>query len=288
MTLTNVAVEPCIAVLDGVDFGLLDGDIEISMEEKAVEITGHQEGSNVLDMIRTGKSVELGLTLKETTVEKVTELLKFGGGLAPSAAAVTELTCVADVAGSLNNKYFFIYSAQDAVRYLVWFNVNAEGVAPVVSGVTLVEVALATDATNAQVATAVAAALDALSAFASTAALAVATITNAAEGVVSAPSMGNSGFSFTIETAGANALVGWGSSKDFTSMLADAKKLVLHPVKNAANVLMGDVAFWKAYPMIESIVHSGENPKTVSLTFKIFPDSSKPAAIRLFCLGDHS
>ena len=67
---------------------------------------------------------------------------------------VTEITCGADVAKSLQNKYFLINSPLHA--YYVWFNVNSEGVdpgiadalitTPLLTGKQGVEVALATGA----------------------------------------------------------------------------------------------------------------------------------------------
>jgi hypothetical protein len=91
-----------------------------------------------------------------------------------------------------------------------------------------------------------------------------------------------------VTTTGTNALTGWGKSKDFTGMMTEAAKLALHPVALDSSDKSRDLAFWKAYPMVGSIVKSGENPSTVSVTFKIFPDTSKADEVRLFALGDHS
>lgn len=287
-TLANIKVEPCSVEWDGVDLGFTEGDIEISMEEKGVEITAHQEGSNVLDMIRTGKSVELALTLKETAAAKLQAMLAAGGGSSAGVAEVFTILCVADVAGSLNNKVFFVYGESGA-GYAVWFNVNSAGTDPSIPGFTSVPVALATGATANDVADAVYAALDALDDFsAPNPAAATVTVTNASAGARIAPDAGNSGFTLTVTTTGVSQLTGWGKSKDFSGMLADAAKLVLHPVANAAGDYTGDIAFWKAYPMLGSIVHSGENPKTIGVTFKVFPDSSKADAVRLFAYGDHT
>lgn len=164
-TVSNMQVEPCKALLDGTDLGFTEGDIEITLEEMGVELTAHQEGTNVLDMIRTGKKAELTLTLKETSIAQLKTLIEAGGSVL-------------------------------------------------------------------------------------------------------------------------GAVSGWGSKKDFTGMLNDAKALVLHPVTRAVNDLVADLTFPKAYPMLSSIVQSGENPKTVSVTFKIFPDLTADAETRLFSYGD--
>lgn len=71
---------------------------------------------------------------------------------------VSTVTCVADSAGSLNNKYFTLMN--NATAYYCWFNVNSAGVDPAPGG-TGVEVALATNASAATVSTAVATALSA-------------------------------------------------------------------------------------------------------------------------------
>lgn len=288
-TLGNIKVEPCIVVWDDTDLGFTDGDIEVTMEEQGVEITAHQEGSNVLDMIRTGKMAEVSVVLKETTVAKVAAMLGVGGGTSSNVAQVATLLCVADVADSLHGKTFPLI-AQDGTKYLFQLYTSAI-VAPVIPGWTVVQVSITTGDTANAVADAVAAAIDALAGFAApNPAAATITITWADGGVVASGSgAGNTGFTLTVTTEGSSNLTGWGSSKDFTGMLADSAKLYLRPVVNvAAGVATGDLAFWKAYPMVGSIVQSGENPKTVSVTFKIFPDLSKDAAIRLFVLGDHT
>jgi hypothetical protein len=279
-TLGNIKVEPCVAIFDGSDLGFTDGDIEVTMEEQGVEITAHQEGTNVLDMIRTGKMTELSLTLKETTVAKVAALLAHGGGTSTGVAEQTTVDTIADSGGSLNNA--------SGVGYCVWMNVNSAGIDPSIPGFTSVPVALATGATANDVADAVATALDALADFtAANPGADIVTVVNAAVGVRTAPDAGNSGFTIAVTVTGVSTLTGWGSTKDFTGMLADAKKLILRPVVNVSGpVLTGDLSFWKAYPMVGSIVQSGENPKLVTVTFKIFPDLAKAAAIRLFALGD--
>lgn len=287
-TIGNVKVEPCSVSWNGTDLGFTEGDIEITPEEMGVEITAHQEGTNVLDMIRTGKKVELSLTLKETSLAQLQTMLAVGGGSTGAVAEVTTILCGADTAGSLNNKVAFIYGAS-GVGYAIWLNVNSAGTDPSIPGFTSVPVAIATGATANAVADAVAAALDALADFsAPDPAAATVTVTNAAAGVRTAPDNGNSGFTMTVTVTGTSLLTGWGKSQDFTSMLGDSQKLVLHPVANAAGVYTDDLCFWKAYPMLSSIVQSGENPKTVSVTFKIFPDSSKADAIRLFTVGNHT
>jgi hypothetical protein len=81
---------------------------------------------------------------------------------------------------------------------------------------------------------------------------------------------------------------GWGSSRRFTGQLAGSQKLILHPVTITAGTLTDDIAFWKAYPMLDTLKASGENPMNVSITFKIFPDLAKNSAVDMFVIGDHT
>lgn len=81
---------------------------------------------------------------------------------------------------------------------------------------------------------------------------------------------------------------GLGRSKQFTSQLAQARKLWLHPLAKEADDLSEDIAFWKAYPKIDSIVMSGENPQMINVTFRIFPDYTKRFEVDTYCIGDHT
>lgn len=122
----------------------------------------------------------------------------------PAIAEVTSVVCVADVAGSLNSKYFLLNTT--TTGYYVWLNVGGLGIDPAVVGRTGVEVAVATDATAAQVALAVQTAVDLLAGFVATVLSATITITNAVAGVVSDATAGDSGFAVTVTTQGAAAV----------------------------------------------------------------------------------
>jgi hypothetical protein len=171
-TLANVKVEPVNISWNAVDLGYIEGDIEVKWEENGVEVTAHQEGTNILDVIRTGKKVELTVVLKELSTTQLQTLLEVQGG---------------------------------------------------------------------------------------------------------------------SKTPGAGTKVsGWGSSQDFTGQLADAQKLILHPLRVAAGTYTSDLFFWKAYPLLDTLKYSGESLQNMSLTFRIFPDLSKDTAIRLGGFGDHT
>lgn len=81
-------------------------------------------------------------------------------------------------------------------------------------------------------------------------------------------------------------LWGWGTSKLGTSTVVQSRRLVLKPV-NAVDE-SETLCFWKAYAKPDSLVISGENPQTVSVTFKIYRDEGKPNAISYFSYGDYT
>jgi hypothetical protein len=169
---TNIKVKPMELSWGGSALGFTEGDLELTLTEDAVDVTAHQEGTNILSAIRTGKNVELSVSLKETNKALVDSILSQSGAV-----------------------------------------VTASG--------------------------------------------------------------------------SSSAVVAWGGSKDFTHVLTESKKLVMHPVAKASGDLTEDVAAWLAYPMPESISFSGENPSLLNVTFKIFPDASKAKSARLLVFGNH-
>lgn len=281
-------------------------------------------------------------------------------------AQVQTITCVADVADSLDGDYFFIYNALNATKYHAWFNTSGGLAAdPDPGGSTALEVALTTDDTASAVATALASAIDGLAGFTASANGPVVTVTNAAVGYATPAHEGvGTGFSFALTTqgdreesagyidgeielaglgedlepitshqtgtnvlghirkghpeitmtcsfketssaqlrraflpsggthtpsgAGGSELFGLGTSKQFTSTLAQAKPVRLHPVRNSSADKSGDINFWKAYPGLDSLTFSGEGILTLPITFMIYPDNTKPQAIRYFGRGDGS
>jgi hypothetical protein len=115
---------------------------------------------------------------------------------------VQTVTCIADVASALGGKYFYLYSAEDAVKYAVWIDVDNLSTPPVLTGVTLIEANITAGASATAVAIAVASAIDAEADFVATSNLAVVTITNAAFGYATSATEFNSGFAFALVTEG--------------------------------------------------------------------------------------
>jgi hypothetical protein len=121
------------------------------------------------------------------------------------------VTCIADSSGNLENQYFNLYTANDATRYYIWYEVGGSGgVDPAVSGATGAKVSVATDATATAVATATAAVIDALAGFVSTSSGEYVTITCVDVGECTAMSDGaaTTGFTFTQEQVGKSVYLG--------------------------------------------------------------------------------
>jgi len=273
-----------------------------------------------------------------------------------------QLTCVADVSSSLNNKWFKIYKPDTTWKH-VWFNVGGAGLDPAPAGSAGdIEVAISANALASAVATATAAAVDLEADWKSTADGANVLITAVDVGQCESFVDGTAatGFTFTqcqdggdldlgfldsdievtfeevtldvlahqtgatvlaslrqglvnevsmtmkeydlvkykelmLGTAGGThtpgggtEVFGWGTATLGQNTIIKARRLVLHPVSKAANDKSGDMCFWKAYALPDTLTISGENPKTLGLSFKVYRDDSKPEAVNQFIFGDWS
>lgn len=109
-------------------------------------------------------------------------------------AEVTEITCEADVSGSLSGEYITL--DDPTTQYYAWFDVTGKGsVDPALAGKTGIIVTIAAGATANTVATALKDAIDAESDFGATVASAVVTVTNANNGAVADATNGDTGWS---------------------------------------------------------------------------------------------
>lgn len=126
-----------------------------------------------------------------------------------TAAGIQHITTVADVAGSLNSKYFLLSAGNNGINYYVWINVDSTGVDPAIPLKTGLEVDISSGDTAATIATATAAAIAAAHAtadFTAAAVGAVITVTNKQVGPFIAASDFNTTFTFAI-TGGGNGTV---------------------------------------------------------------------------------
>lgn len=167
-------------------------------------------------------------------------------------AMVQNITCVADVADSLDGKYFFIYN-QAGTKFHVWYNTSGgSAVDPAPAGSTAAVVAISTGATAAAVATATEAVIEALSGLDSTVSNAVITVTQSTAGYVPLAHDVNSGFSFELVTEGDSAAdIGFVDGDIEFSVAEDLVDITAH--EHGSNVL--------------SQIRSGKQVE-ITLTFK--------------------
>jgi len=83
-------------------------------------------------------------------------------------------------------------------------------------------------------------------------------------------------------------LQGYGSGQNFKNVLDDCARLILHPAALDNSDYSEDHVCWLAYPKVDSLTLSGENPQTLSLTFRVFTDNFIPEEINKFAKGDHT
>lgn len=102
----SIKIEPMNVTWGGSDLGSTAGGVEVSFSEELVDITADQTGSQVLDALRTGNSVEVSMTIKEMTVARWSQIFEDGGGGALTPGAGTE------VVGYGSSKKFTAISTQ--------------------------------------------------------------------------------------------------------------------------------------------------------------------------------
>lgn len=117
-----------------------------------------------------------------------------------------KIQTTADVAGSLNNKYFLLDTAQGADLYYIWYNVGGTGTDPMIAGRTGVAVPLAFNDSAAVVALATKLILDSLSGLIAVGVSNVVTVENAEFGTSSITEV-DTGFIFTTLVDGTSELV---------------------------------------------------------------------------------
>lgn len=273
-----------------------------------------------------------------------------------------QVTCVADVASSLNNKFFKIFKPDGTWKH-VWYNVGGAGVDPAPPGSAGgITVAIAVNALSTAVATATQLAVDADAGWKATVTGANVLITNVLSGQTESTIDGSAatGFAFTqcqdggdlslgfldgdIEVTfeeqqlditahqtgttilaalrqglineisltmkeaadltkvkelllgsaggtytpgGGTEVMGWGTASLGQNTIVKARRLVLHPVASGVSKAK-DICFWKAYGLPDTLTISGENPRSLGLTFKVYKDDLKPDAVNQFVFGDWS
>lgn len=106
VTITNAAVGESAGAAEGVgtsftftqcqrgvnlDLGLLEGDVEVSFEQTTTEVTAHQTGTTLLADLRSGASVSVSLTIKESKKDTWKELFVASAGGTRTPSGGTEI-----------------------------------------------------------------------------------------------------------------------------------------------------------------------------------------------------
>lgn len=124
------------------------------------------------------------------------------------SAESTQITTVADVAGNLAGKYFLINTANNAIKYTVWYNVSGVGTDPNIAGRTSIQVNINTNDTANTVASSTSGAINSFTTdFVTSSALNVVTVTNSSVGATDDALPGTSGFTIVVVTQGVDANV---------------------------------------------------------------------------------
>lgn len=185
------------------DFGGSDYGIRLTLPAAVQAFAGLRPGDMIqfLEGFLAGRYLAV-VSLPDSTHVRLEDASDFVG--AEGNHETTDLTAVADVAGSLNDTYFYINAGGNTTQYYVWYNVNAAGTDPAIGGKTGIEVAIATGASANAVALASRAAIGAVSAsFSTSGATDHIIVTAAASGVTTdATDAGATGFGISVTLQG--------------------------------------------------------------------------------------
>ena len=101
MGAANIQINPVTVTWGTTDLGLCEGDIEISFDEKLLEIKAHQTGEQILAAIRTAKNVSIKMTIQETHKANLKAIFgQAGESLTPTSG--TEVTGWGSSTNSVN------------------------------------------------------------------------------------------------------------------------------------------------------------------------------------------
>lgn len=119
---------------------------------------------------------------------------------------ITNITTVADVAGSLAGKYFTLNSAQDQNQYYFWYVVSGSGTDPMVAGKTGIQININTgDSANTVAAKTLNVINSLILDFTATISTNTITVTTVDEGITTDGTAGTSGFTVVVTQQGAGA-----------------------------------------------------------------------------------
>lgn len=91
----------------------------------------------------------------------------------------------------------------------------------------------------------------------------------------------------SVTPAGGTEVTGWGSSKRFTGVTNQCRRLILSPVRLGSSDRSEDMCAWRAYPLFQNTNFSGETAKMINVEFVFLPDALIADAQNHFVVGDH-
>lgn len=164
---------------------------------------------------------------------------------AANAGAASSITFSADVSGSLNSKFFTFAKYKGTQGYYVWFNINGAGVDPAPAGLQGIQIAAATGASAASLATA-----------------AYAAILGVPNGV--APANPSSGVLTLAGADGTGAVVQDGAAAPTRFVISNAVHGVLVTAGASGHVIFTDI-----FPGVATKVTDGSAPTSFTFTRSI-------------------
>lgn len=85
---------------------------------------------------------------------------------------------------------------------------------------------------------------------------------------------------------GTSEITGVGTGTVGNNLLVDAARLVFEPVNTVSSELSYTITYALCAPVPESLVFSGENPRTLSVTFKAYVDDTLDSRNNFLIMGD--
>jgi len=185
------------------------------------------------------------------------------GEIVPVFYEKTSIITVADVGGSLNNKYFFMNEPAGGNGIYVWYNVNSAGVDPGPFGSRVgCVVALATGVTANTVASSTRTVIQALAAYEASVLANVISVWNAAIGAVVDATAENSGFTISILLQGGGFTNIYNGNTYLVDTLGSSPTIptTLQLYASPANgdwFVVKDIIGFASYPNMITIARSG-------------------------------
>lgn len=204
---SNSAPDPTIPGRIGIKVVINTGDSATVVAERTRDVIASyvfdfntSSSTNTVTITNTNQGTSLDAVDGDTGFTIITSTQGAGERIAQE---LTEITCVADVAGSLAGTYFTINSTYNLVQNYIWFKVSGVGSDPAIAGKIGIQVDLITNDSAPTVATKINAELSGNEDYNSSVNSNILTITNIRFGPAANATAGTSGFTIDIIQNGA-------------------------------------------------------------------------------------